>query len=181
MDIELSHYKHHKPSVVNSIQRIAEDNPDIYGDEFKAFNCLAFGLFSDAPEDAFVLTDGTNDQGIDFYTKVDNSYEVFQCKFAELGKIVASSSPLSFDDEGVTDLENGHKFLLAAHVPDTAREEIRKLRGEIMAEPYDAISFNLCIFGNLTEDASQKFEKLREKAEGENPKVTFNLYTEVVP
>jgi len=73
-------------------------------DAFRAFNRLSFDLCSEAAPDTYVLTDGANDQGIDFYTSSDRSYEVFQCKFASLDNILESDNPLSFNQEGVTEL-----------------------------------------------------------------------------
>jgi len=176
-DIDESHYTQHRASVINSIQRIIEGDPDIYTDEFVAFNYLMFDLLSDAPPDLFVLTDGPSDQGIDFYTKSDKSYEIYQCKFASLENILSSDKPISFDQKGVTDLENACKYLTDPSVPETAKGDVKKIRAQIVAEDYDSILFNLCVFGYLTDDAEQKFNKLKHKYEDESDRISFNLYT----
>jgi hypothetical protein len=176
-DIKEAHYAQHKGSVINSIQRIIEDDPDIYTDEFKAFNYLAFDLFSDAPPESFVLTDGPYDQGIDFYTQSDRSYEIFQCKFAGLDTISGSDKPLAFDQRGVDDLEDAYKYLTGAIVSDTANNLVKQLRARIVSEGYDSISFNLCIFGHLTEDAEQKFGELKHNCESASDKFNVQLNT----
>ena len=176
-DINEGHYAQHKSSVTNSIQRVIEDDPDIYIDEFKAFNYLVCDLCSEAPPETFVLTDGAYDQGIDFYTIYERSYEIFQCKFASLEDILKSNKPLSFNKDGVTELENAFKYLTGEKVPDTAKSEVKKLRGQVVTEGYDHISFNLCVFGYLTEDAEQKFDELKRKYGGDSEKFSFRLFT----
>lgn len=176
MKISLKDYPQHKTSVINLIDEILIVHSDLFEDELKAFNLLAAELFSSSIkiDENLFITDRAYDQGIDFYTKVDSNYEIFQCKFAKFETIVNKDSPIGFDQKGVKELENAYKYLMSDSVQSTANNEVIRLRAQYIAESRPSISFNLCVFGELTEDANQKFNKL--KAEYENENIKFNLY-----
>lgn len=179
MDVTLKEYGQFKPSIINAVQSIIVDDPESFPDEFKAFDYFAFTMFSDVEKkrEYFCMTDGKNDQGIDFYTKdeIGNSYEIFQCKFIDLEKIERSEDPFSFDQQGVNQIENAYKYLTSPNVQDTGNAEVKSLRAQLLANKYEDINFNLCIFGYLTDDANQKWELLKTKCERDG-KVALNLY-----
>ena len=177
MEATINDYIEHRHDVVNEINRIIENDPDTFPDEFKAFDYFTFKNFSDATKDFFILTDGQYDQGIDFYTCVDNSYEIFQCKFADLDKIDSSSSPLSFDDAGLKDLETAYDYLYADQVKGKANQAAKDLRAQFISQDPESISLNLSVFGELTPDARDKFEKTKAIWISKNEKLTVNLYT----
>jgi hypothetical protein len=175
MIVEYEDYSKYKNTVINRIESILIEKSDVASDEFRAFLFFTADLFAGSTdEESFFVTE-SKDQGIDFYTEADRNYEVFQCKFAELGNLIRTQTPLKFDDDCVRDIENAYKYVLSGSSPSTANPKVKALRSEIVTEGYEEISFNLCIFGELTEDAKQKYDILKKKYEDD--KVKFNIYT----
>jgi hypothetical protein len=112
MQITIQDYLQHYKSLINKIEDIISNDPDTYEDIHKAFNFLVAELFADSTnEEHYFLTDGSKDQGIDFYTKVQESYEVFQCKIPELKTLEKLKKPNPWDDKAVDDIENAYKYL----------------------------------------------------------------------
>lgn len=82
---------------------------------------------------------------------------------------------MSFDQDGVRDLENAINYLTSDKVQETGNEKVEKLRAKIISDKYKSLSFNLSIFGDLTYDAHEKFKKLERDYTKEN--IEINLYT----
>jgi len=176
VEITEGQYKNFKQSVVNKIVLVMDDNPDQYFDAGHAFDYFSYCLFSDANESAFVLTDGANDQGIDFFTETDNNYEIFQCKFPDIDQIEKGNSPISFDKSGIDDLKNAYSYLTSQKGISTANNKVKDLRSQILSQTPESISYNLCIFGYLTDPAKQSFQQFADQLPvGDN--VSVNLYT----
>ncbi|HUT97793.1 MAG TPA: AIPR family protein [bacterium] len=172
MDIS---YEDHKGSIVNEVLRIVDADDFDVEDEFTAFNYLVAELFSNASlDDQIMVTDKSNDHGIDFYSVIDGSYEIFQCKFADSEKIVSSPSPLHFNKEGVEDIERAYKYILRISDIKNVSPKVKHLRAQL-TENYNDITFNLCIFGDLTKSALDMFNSI--KKEYEDDRIKFNLYT----
>lgn len=175
MEVTIKDYPQHKTSVINLVDGILTENPGVFEDELSAFNQLAAELFAATTQEGnFVITDGPKDQGVDFYTQMDSSYEVFQCKFKEFETIRKEENPLKFDQKCVRDIHNAYNYLTSPSAPTIAKDSVKQLRAKIKSEEYSELSFNLCIFGELTSDAEQKFQNLKKELESE--KVKFNLY-----
>ena len=174
-NITLKDYPQHKISVINIINNILLDEPDRFDDELIGFNLLAARLFASSSTDEFLnITDGKNDQGIDFYTEINDSFEIFQCKFAEFETIKENERPISFNQDGVRDILNAYRYLFSDTATSTANTKVKNLRTKIMLGDYTNISFNLCVFGELTEDAIQKYNLIKQEYEQEN--IAFNLF-----
>jgi len=173
--ISLKDYSEYKSSVINRVDAIYTDKPDEFESELKAFNLLVAQFFANtASEEYLTISDGAYDQGIDFYVVSDNSIQVFQCKFATFEKINNNEQPLAFDDECIKDLKNAYEYLMSDKTVLTANRKVKLLRSEILLKDFESFEFNICIFGHLTKDASDKFEKL--KGELATEKISFNLF-----
>ncbi len=175
MEIKENDYLNCRSTIVNRIEDTIQSMPEKCEDEFKAFPFLMSKLFSNGvlDETLFVL-DKKSDQGIDFYAKYAGSYEIFQCKFADLERIITSDKPLSYDQTGVRDLENAYHYLIGDQSVKTGNKDVEKVRAQIMAEDCKEISFNLCVFGKLTDDAREKFQLLQKEYGTEY--IDFNLF-----
>jgi len=162
MEIKINDYIFFKDNIINNVDNILNENSDIFESELKAFNMYVAKLFGNYNTiDQIVFSDNKSDQGIDFYIINNDSLQIFQSKFLKFETLRKNENPISFNDDGVKDLENAYNYLFNNISKSPANDKVKGLRAKIQIQDFEKISFNLCVIGYLTEDAKEKFKNLQ--------------------
>lgn len=122
----------------------------------KVFCYLIADVFDTLDEDYFVYTDGPNDIGIDFYTRRDNDFSIYQCKSADQS---AYPNGKVFDATPVNELAEALDYLLTGN--RSAAPAIQKLRAAYQLNKDDhSLRAVLAIEGRLSTSAQQRLQEV---------------------
>lgn len=122
----------------------------------KVFCYLIADVFDTLDEGTFVYTDGPNDLGIDFYTRQENDFCIYQCKSIDLA---AYPNGKTFDATPVNELAEAIEYLLYGN--RSASASIQKLRGSYQLNKDErSLQAVLAIEGRLSAAAQERLQEI---------------------
>ena len=179
VSVSTKDYADFRLAVANRLSDIVEDLPEDYEDEHKAFNLLTARLFAATTDDDLFRVTDNNDSGVDFYTRVGDEYEIFQCKVPEIDTLKTSEQPVEFDDAGVTDIDDAYQYLMSDTVTAEPNRRVVNLRNSIQGalrnDPGPTVRFYLSVFGALSPKARRKMDELATRMSREHNNVSLTL------
>lgn len=179
--ISTSDWDNHKFSIINQIEDILDEGQYDFESEMKAFNLLVARLIaSSALDEHLTISDGNYDQGIDFYVEYNNRLEVFQCKFAEFQTIENSNKPISFNDDGVLDINNAYNYLTKKETQIKANSDVSSIKAKLQLSNFDSVDYYLVVFGKLTDDACSKFADIQNTLQSDSTKFKLIEWNDIV-
>lgn len=86
--------------------------PEDTDDPQYLFNYYVANVFEGIDPESANVTDGSNDNGIDFYVAREERVTIYQCKLPYLEKLKDKEKPITFDSSPIKEIKEGLSFLL---------------------------------------------------------------------
>ncbi|MBC8400548.1 MAG: AIPR family protein [Candidatus Marinimicrobia bacterium] len=158
--------------------------PEDTDDPQYLFNYYVANVFEGIDPESAYVTDGSNDNGIDFFVVREERITVYQCKLPYLDKLKETSKPKSFDSSPIKEIKDGLSFITdeasianANQKVKIARTEYRNRKRSFETSNDDQqfkIELVIAIFGVLTDSARKKYIEFKQEIE-QNENISLKI------
>ena len=158
---------------------VAEDSDDPH----YLFNYYVADTFEGIKPETASITDGNNDNGIDFYVCKEDRIIIYQCKLPKREMVDKNEKPISFNADSIKEISSALTFLTDEGSNDSANRRVKQARTEYRTRKKSfeesnrdskfKIEIIIAIFGNFTPPAWNTFQEMKRSLEGQNPAWTL--------
>lgn len=158
-----------------SIMDLKSLAPEDTDDPQYLFNYYVANVFEGIDPESTNVTDGSDDNGIDFYVAKEDRFTIYQCKLPYLDNLNKTGKPITFNASSIKEIKDGLSFITDEASITNANQKVKIARTEYrnrkrsfetsnIGEQYN-IELVIAIFGIFTDSARKKYNEFKQEIE----------------